>query len=196
MMRPGGSASHEGILLYFFPYPEAENSAKSYKAKSFLSQKNVSGNTEFPHAGLMNFQLTSRHRPFIFKAESGISEGVPAGKVFATWGVCGDWKLQVGPRTCTEYLEIRQGPKPSLLDEETGHLRALQDVIRYFRSKLEVGPTCTFPPHDTALCLLKCDAIRGGLSEIIVQILYTSESVKCFTAYSLSSLPGKILGQN
>lgn len=35
----------------------------------------------------MNFQLTSRHRPFIFKAESSISEGVPAGKVFATWGV-------------------------------------------------------------------------------------------------------------
>lgn len=81
----------------------------------------------------MNFQLTSRHRPFIFKAESSISEGVPARKVFTTWGVRGDWKLQVGPRTCTEYLGIRQGPKPSLPEEETGYLRAPQDVIRVFQ---------------------------------------------------------------
>lgn len=58
---------------------------------------------------MMNFQMTSRQRLFIFKAEFSISEGVPTSKVFATWGVRSDWKLQVGPRTCTEYLEDQAG---------------------------------------------------------------------------------------
>lgn len=52
----------------------------------------------------MNFQLTSQQRLFIFKEEFSISEGVPASKVFTTWGVHRDWEVQVGLGACTEYL--------------------------------------------------------------------------------------------
>lgn len=88
------------------------------------------------------------------------------------------------PELAQSIWRIRQGPKPSLTDEETGCLRGYRTSYGFFGSKLEVGPTPTFPPHDTALCLFKCDPIRGGLSEIIVQILYIFELVKGFTAYS------------
>ena len=60
-------------------------------------------------------------------------------------------------------------------------LRGHRTSHRFFRSKLGVGPLPTFPPHDIALCLFKCDSIKGGLSEIIVQILYIFEPVKGFT---------------
>lgn len=53
---------------------------------------------------MMNFQLTSQQTLFIFKVESSISESVPASKVFTTWGIHGDWKLQVGLEACTEEL--------------------------------------------------------------------------------------------
>lgn len=53
---------------------------------------------------MMNFQLTSQERLFIFKVEFSISEGVPASKVFTTWGVRSDWKHQVGLGACTEDL--------------------------------------------------------------------------------------------
>lgn len=52
----------------------------------------------------MNFQLTSQQRLFIFKEEFSISEGVPASKVFTTWGVHRDWEVQVGLGACSEYL--------------------------------------------------------------------------------------------
>ena len=56
---------------------------------------------------MMNFQLPSQQRLFISKVEFSISEGVPASKVFTTWGVRSDWKLRVGLGPCTEDLEYQ-----------------------------------------------------------------------------------------
>lgn len=76
--------------------PKVENPGKSCRVQAFSSQKTVQSHTQFPYAGMMNFQLTSQQRLFIFKEECSISEGVPAGKVFTTWGVHRDWERQVG----------------------------------------------------------------------------------------------------
>lgn len=93
-----------GILLYFFTSPKVENPGKSCRMKSFSSQKTVESHTQFPYAGMMNFQLTSQQRLFIFKEEFSILEGVPTGKVFTTWGIHRDWEHQVGLGACTKSL--------------------------------------------------------------------------------------------
>lgn len=55
------------------------------------------------------FSTDQSTRPFIFKEEFSISEGVPAGKVFTTWGVHRDWELQVGLEACAEGLVCQAG---------------------------------------------------------------------------------------
>lgn len=70
--------------------------------------------TQFPYVGMMNFQLTSQQRLFVFKVEFSISEGVPASKVFTTWGAYSDGKLQVGLRPSQRIWSVRHGPRPPL----------------------------------------------------------------------------------
>lgn len=80
---------------------------------------------------MMNFQLTSQQRLFIFKEEFSISEGVPAGKVFTTWGVHRDWELQVGLGACTEGL-VCQARSQSFPYREDWKLLRPPDITQVF----------------------------------------------------------------
>lgn len=130
----------------FFSYLKVENSGKSCKVKSFSSQKTVWSRTPFPYAGVMNFQLTSQQRLFIFKEEFSISEGAPTSKVFTTWGVHRDWELQVGLGASTACLVCRARSKTLLTDEETGRFWDYP-VMQVFSAWAGVGPTPTYPHH-------------------------------------------------
>ena len=118
---------------------------------------------------MMNFQLTSQQRLFVFKVEFSISEGVPASKVFTTWEAHSDGKLQVGLRACTGSGVLGTAPNlPLASNEETGSLRGRGASHWIVASEPGEAPTPAFP----LLCLFECDSIRGRLPEIHENPLY------------------------
>lgn len=130
---------HLAGFISFFSYLKVENSGKSCKVKSFSSQKTVWSRTPFPYAGVMNFQLTSQQRLFIFKEEFSISEGAPTSKVFATWGVHRGWNFRWAPGASTAC------PKPSFQTRSLEDPGTLQS--RRFLGPGLVGPTPSYPHH-------------------------------------------------
>ena len=102
------------VLSFFFHWSGGRKLCEILQSKIVLEPKKCLEPHDF-HMWvwwIFNWPV-SQQRLFVFKVEFSISEGVPASKVFTTWGAHSDGKLQVGLRASTEG-SVRHGPKPPL----------------------------------------------------------------------------------